>query len=135
MTKIDNRSDIEKMILDEIRALPKIDPSSNKEEYPRHHIIGLMAFGGSLISDIAYASINIISVISALITVGEFTYKHWKAKRSEAIKKTQKNITDSNRICTEEDAERIIMKAFEMMGVKYPTMETEQSEPEKDIEE
>ena len=104
------------MIEDKIRALP------NKQLRP--HIFGCLVFTdlvlGQSLKELSLLSINIISIISGLITVGEFSCRMWANKRKVAIKQTQDIIDKANKFCSEEEAERIIIKAFEMMGIKYP---------------
>ena len=119
-----------KMLSGEIEIMPskeggnKVSPTVISHTEFIHHMADV---GGISITDVMMAAVNILSIISGIITVGDFSYRLWKQRREEAINQTLQEIVKANRFCSEDDAERIIIRAFEMMGIKYPPVSTENS--------
>ena len=72
------------------------------------------------IIDIATASMNILSIISGLITIGDFTYRLWQRHRQSAINSTMYEVSTVNGQCSEKDAEALIAEVFRIIKKHYP---------------
>ena len=80
------------------------------------------------IIDVVTASMNILSVISGLITIGDFTYRLWQSRRRSAINTIMGAISQVNGQCSEEDAEALIAAVFRVLDKEYPPKIKEENE-------
>lgn len=94
-----------------INKMPK---SPNRDGFNR-----LLASNLGLI-DITAASVNILSIISGLITIGDFTYRLWQYHRKKAIQQTMNEIASVNGECSENNAEALIAEIFKLLSKQYP---------------
>ena len=109
--------EIAKKIELEIHSLPF---DTNKRSNIPFDGVGIGAIAGLSFVDIANMSIQLVSMISGVIIIADWTYKYWKNKRQQTLQRVQDKVASVGKSCSAEQAEMIIKMVCEMSGREYP---------------